>query len=168
MKYRRWTEPEIAFLTNAISGRKVPEVVKMFNSHFGTNLRMKQVRGALSCREIRSGLGKGCPGVKRPSKSKDGDESIKSGYVAVKVSGEWVIKHIYTWESAHGKVPKGHVIMFADQDRSNFNLDNLICVSRKELGTMAYLGVITKDKNLTKTGLLIADIMIKQNELKRG
>jgi hypothetical protein len=72
------------------------------------------------------------------------------------------------WEKANGKVPKGHVVIFADGNIRNFNLDNLMLVSRAELGVMNRCCLISIHKELTRTGKTIADIKILAGKRKRG
>ena len=63
-----------------------------------------------------------------------GSERIYSGYIEVKVSrSEWRWKHYLIWEAAHGLIPDGHLIRFADGNNRNFCLDNLFAVSRTDL-----------------------------------
>lgn len=60
----------------------------------------------------------------------------KDGLIYVKVAEPktWQSKQSLVWERHHGrKVPKGHVIAFADGDRLNFDIDNLRLLSRAEL-----------------------------------
>jgi hypothetical protein len=71
------------------------------------------------------------------------------------------------WEAANGPVPKGHVILCADGNRHNIDLDNLLLVSRKELVVMARLGLITSDTDLTKTGKTLAEVILLANERER-
>lgn len=61
------------------------------------------------------------------------------GYVFVKRSEHlrpsrrnWVSKHQAIYEAAHGLIPAGSIVRFVDNDRTNFALDNLECVSRKQ------------------------------------
>lgn len=55
----------------------------------------------------------------------------KDGYVIVKVGEKkWKRKHIWIWEKEHGEVPEGHIIIFRDNDKYNFDIDNLKCISR--------------------------------------
>lgn len=62
-----------------------------------------------------------------------GTERLYNGYVEVKVSrSKWRWKHHLIWEQAHGPVPDGHLICFADGDTRNFSLDNLISISRSD------------------------------------
>ena len=64
----------------------------------------------------------------RPIRSQVGDERLGSkGFIEVKVSAKrWRPKHIVVWEKSHGPLPKTHVLYFADGDKFNFDLDNLV------------------------------------------
>lgn len=37
------------------------------------------------------------------------------------------------WEAAHGPVPAGHALAFVNGDKTDIRLDNLECISRREL-----------------------------------
>lgn len=98
-----------------------------------------------------------------------GSERItRDGYVQVKVRDlsfpdckkNWKGKQIIVWERHHGqKVPPGYAVIFGDQDKRNFNPDNLILVSRAQLATLNKNGLIQRDAGLTRTGLLIANVL---------
>lgn len=45
----------------------------------------------------------------------------------------WRFVHVIVWEEAHGPVPNGHAIVFKNADASDIRLDNLECISRREL-----------------------------------
>ncbi|GHV76492.1 hypothetical protein AGMMS49942_13130 [Spirochaetia bacterium] len=92
------------------------------------------------------------------------------GYVKVKIADPktWKVKHRIIWEKANGPVPKGNVIIFADGNRMNVKLKNLLMVSRKELAVMNRSGLIYENAEFTKTGKLIADIKIGIADRKRG
>lgn len=45
----------------------------------------------------------------------------------------WHEKHRLIWESVHGPLPKGTVVIFLDGDRLNFEPDNLQLITRQEL-----------------------------------
>lgn len=45
-------------------------------------------------------------------------------------------KHVWLWEQAHGKKPRGTVVIFRDGNIRNFDPDNLLLVSRAELLAM--------------------------------
>lgn len=66
----------------------------------------------------------------------------RDGYVEIKVpepnpyttcASRFKHKHLWLYEQAHGPVPKGHAVIFADGNNRNFSLENLVCVSRGEL-----------------------------------
>jgi hypothetical protein len=100
-----------------------------------------------------------------------GSERItKDGYAEIKIRNPrtWKAKHIIIWEKAHGKVPKGNAIIFADGNRLNLKLKNLLMVSRAELAVMNHLGLISTNAEITKVGKTIADIKIKIAERKKG
>lgn len=62
-----------------------------------------------------------------------GTERLYNGYVEVKVSrSKWRWKHRLIWKQAHGPVPDGYLVCFADGDSRNFSLPNLIAVPRKD------------------------------------
>ncbi|NCD40943.1 MAG: HNH endonuclease [Bacteroidia bacterium] len=46
---------------------------------------------------------------------------------------KWVLMHRWIWETQYGVIPPGHVITFKDKDPMNCTLDNLECITRKEL-----------------------------------
>jgi len=106
-----------------------------------------------------------------------GSERVNvDGYIDVKVHDytgkdskkNWKGKHIITWERHHGrKVPDGHAVIFGDGNRRNFDPENLILVSRAQLARMNQSGLIKNDANLTKTGVIIADLLNKIGERKK-
>ncbi|MNC69024.1 hypothetical protein D3C75_1196760 [compost metagenome] len=81
----------------------------------------------------------------------------------------WRGKHLIVWELHCGRsVPKGHVVIFGDGDRRNFDPDNLILVTRGQLAIMNKRGLIQKDAELTRSGVILADIIQKMGERKRS
>jgi hypothetical protein len=191
----RFTVKEIRFLERKIPGRSLADMTALFNARFGLELTEGQIGNALSRHGLRSGRdcrfrpgqvshnkGKtGCyPGCEKGHFKKGnrpwnwkpvGSERVNAdGYTEVKVRNpkKWKCRHILVWEAANGKVPKGRVIIFADGNRSNPKLENLLMVSRSELAVMNHLGLISGCAEGTKAGKLIADIRMKAAELKRG
>lgn len=73
----------------------------------------------------------------------------------------WMPKGRYIYEQAHGKIPKGHKVIFADGDHNNFDLDNLILVSNAEELIMNQRKLISKEAEFTKTGAIIAKVLDK-------
>jgi len=102
-----------------------------------------------------------------------GSERItKDGYIQIKVQDgkfqhNWKGKHIIIWEEHNGSVPPGHVVIFGDGNKRNFDIDNLILVSRAQLVILNKNRLIQNDTELTKTGIIIADIYRKIGERRK-
>ena len=99
-----------------------------------------------------------------------GSERIdKDGYTYIKVSepNTWKLKHRVLWENNNGPIPEKHRLIFADGDRQNICLDNLILVSYSEAFIMNQKKLFKKDKDLTKTGVTVAKVLDKVNKRKR-
>jgi hypothetical protein len=99
-----------------------------------------------------------------------GTEVIKGdGFMSVKVANPdvWKYKHYIIWEAAYGPKPEGHKIIFADGNKLNFDLDNLLLVSKAESTVMNFMGLITNNADLTKLGKSIADLKLLINKQKR-
>ena len=92
------------------------------------------------------------------------------GYLWVKVAqpNKWRLKHRVIWETTNGPIPDGHKIIFADGNRSNFDINNLICVSAAELARLNQRGLIFNNPEATKAGVLVARLLTKAGKIKRG
>ena len=116
------------------------------------------------------------PGHKAHNWVPIGSERIKrinaDGYTEIKIQDgklqkNWRGKHILIWEEHNGPLPKGHAVIFGDGNPRNFEPDNLLLVSRKQLVRMNQRGLIYDDAELTRTGIIIADIHNKIGERKK-
>ena len=102
-----------------------------------------------------------------------GSERItKDDYIQIKIQDgqlqkNWRGKHILIWEEVNGALPDGHAIIFGDGDKRNFDIDNLICVSRAQLVRLNQNGLIQKDADLTRTGIIVADMIAKMSERRK-
>lgn len=185
------------FVVEHYVGRTTNEVQKMIFEKFGVNEEIRRIRLIARKHGLKSGVnmqfGKRQPSAKKGIKFKNkgqfqkgqkphnfrdvGSERVdNNGITEIKVTNDssvpiksrWRKKHSVIWEQMNGmKIPEGHVIMFADGDRQNFTKENLICVSRAELMFMNKNGLVYKDAELTKTGLLIARLHLATLERKK-
>ena len=82
----------------------------------------------------------------------------------------WIRKHYYIYEKHYGKVPKSCVIVFADGNRDNFELDNLICLSRRKHLFMNINNMFYTNKEYTYASVNLARLLLKISDLnkKRG
>jgi len=102
-----------------------------------------------------------------------GSERVNGdGYIDIKVADgklqkNWKGKHILIWEEHNGPMPKGHVVIFGDGNRRNFDPDNLILVSRAQLAVLNKNRLIQDNADLTRAGIIVADIYRKIGERKK-
>lgn len=184
---------EIEYLKSISYGRSSKEITEMFNRKFGLDIGVKAVSsvrkryGIITGRTGRFEKGqkswnkdkKGLTGANKTSFKKGnkpvnylpvGSERVNGDdYVDIKIADPnvWKGKHILEWERYNGPVPDGHCIIFGDRNNRNFNLENLICVSRSQLLTLNNNNLIKEDIELTKIGINIADVKLKIGEVKR-
>jgi hypothetical protein len=161
-QYHHYTTEEIQFIRENFAGHSYAEIVEMFYRHYGVKLCVRQIVKVTSKDERQK--------LKYYRALKTGTEIKNNGYTYVKIADPdvWKPKHRLIWEKANGPVPKGHVIMFADGNKSNFDLSNLLLVSKKALMTMNTHALIFPNPELTKIGKTIADIKIAIKDRKRG
>jgi len=103
------------------------------------------------------------PALKKPI----GYERVnKTGYTWVKVRepDTFKAKHRFIWEKHHGKIPANHCLIFLDGNKQNITLDNLALVSRGELAVLNIKKLRKNDKQLSKSGILLAKLIIKTNK----
>ena len=191
MTRNKYTEEQKQFLRDNFAGTSREDMTAMFNARFGTSLPLSKViplayrlglkNGRLRLTQFRKGhatwhKGKKHPlGEKHPRYRPVGSEHVdKRGYIIVKVAdpSKWRRKHTLVWEEAHGPAPKGHTVIFADRDHANCSLDNLILVSRAQLGVMNRRGLCAADAGLTRAGKAMAETILligkRKREVRRG
>lgn len=99
-------------------------------------------------------------------KLKLGDNTVKSGVLYEVINVDYSIpfaqrivpKRRIVWEREKGPIPDGHVIIQADADFMNCDINNLRCIPR------AYISIINKNK-WAKTSPELLDAAIKYCEL---
>ncbi|EHN17105.1 HNH endonuclease signature motif containing protein [Clostridium sporogenes] len=190
----KYIKKQIEFIIKNVKGRSNKELTEMFNDKFGLSLKVSQIKSFKKNRKLDSGLNgqfkkgqepwnKGIKGVYAKGCEKTwfkkgstpinhrpvGSERITvDGYTEIKVAepNKWRLKQQLIWEKYNGTIPKGYSILFGDGNKRNFDIDNLILVSRQQLLIMNRNKLIQTDADLTKTGLIIADIYQKIGQRK--
>lgn len=191
----RYSAEEKEFIKNNVKGRSNDELLQMFNDRFGLNLKKSQIAAFKKNNRLSSGLdGRFKPGHVPFNKGKKGlicggketqfkkgqralnyrpigSERVSvDGYIEIKVAdpGKWRMKHLVLWEEANGPIPKGHCLLFLDGNKLNVSLDNLQLITRSQLVRMNQNGLISTEADLTKTGVIVAEILSKIGERKRN
>lgn len=94
----------------------------------------------------------------------------KDGYMVIKTkeTGRWQLYQRHIYEKAHNvKLDKDDIVLFADGNTRNFDVDNLVRITREELLYLNQEGLISEDKDVTKTGVGVAKLMAKIRERER-
>jgi hypothetical protein len=63
-------------------------------------------------------------------KIREGKKGEAYGFGNTKI---WPLLNRHVWEQVHGPIPIGHAIVFKDGDRTNCEIGNLECLSRRDL-----------------------------------
>ena len=194
--YYLLTPEQDEYVRKIAKGHTCAEITAMLNKEFGLKLSVSQIKFYKQNHGIRSGINaRFKKGQEPPNKGKKlspekyakaaptmfkkgqlpiqtspvGTESWRSdGYLWVKVAmpNKWRQKHRLIYEAAHGPVSPGSKIIFADGNRKNFDINNLICVTSAELARLNQKHLIFENAEATKTGVLVARLISKTAELK--
>ncbi|MBP3917449.1 HNH endonuclease signature motif containing protein [Clostridium sp.] len=183
----KWTNEEKEYLVSIVKGSTYKEITKQMNDKFEYNFSEEQIKGMMYRNKLTTGTGgyfkkgftpwnkglKGYMGANKTSFKKGtippnqvsiGTESIaKGGYIKVKVGepNKWKLKQRYIYEQHYGEIPKGHNVIFADRNIQNFDINNLILVSKAEMLILNNNKLIFEDEELTKVGVNIAKVIDK-------
>jgi len=186
------TSEQLQFLKDHVEGLHNKKLTEMFNATFGTNLQWETIKAFKKYYKLKSGIDpKLKPGndlwksVKNPKSRANctsysaghtsatqkpiGSERTDSdGYIWVKIAQPrvWREKSRVVWEETNGKIPTGSIVIFGDRNKQNFDLTNLILVTRRQLAQLNKNHLIQCDADLTRSGIIIADILNKIGEIK--
>lgn len=191
-----YSEKRIQFLKDNVKGISLQELTDRFNRAFNSELSKEAIGRMKRKLNLTSGVNtkfkKGQTSWNKGKKMSQetyekckktmfqkgnlsnarpvGDERIDvDGYTYIKVEqpNKWKLKHRVLWEEKYGDIPKGYNLIFADGNKQNLDLDNLILVSNSELFILNQKALYKKDKELTKSGVAIAKVIDKVNKRKK-
>lgn len=74
------------------------------------------------------------------------------------IKRSWKPKHRVVWESVHGRIPKGWIIIFRDNDKTNTKIDNLIPVRRGTHAVLNHTGLYGYSGEFKETAIRIAEL----------
>jgi len=192
-----YTLDQKEFIKANIKGISVFKLVDKINKRFDTDLNYNQIRAYVKNHKLTSGHDTqykkghnptgGCikKGQRRGVKTEYkkgvhphnwvpvGAERITTdGYIDIKVQDghqqhNWKAKHKIIWEKANGPIPKGNVVIFANGDNRDFDIDNLLCITKHQLLVLNRKHLIKNNSNITKTSVELAKLYIKIAEVKK-
>lgn len=107
-----------------------------------------------------------------PQHREVGSERINvDGYTEVKVAepNKWKLKQRVVYEEATGeKLTKNDVIIFLDGDRQNFDINNLVKMTRPELVRYNQDHLYGEEVEINETAVLVAKLKAKMGEARDG
>ena len=169
-----WSKEEEEYLKEICNGHTYKEIIELFKIKFNVTLNKSQVKYKLTNLKLFTNTSNFKKGHKINEKP-IGSEVFRLGRGHncwfIKVDEKtWVKKHHYIYEKTYGKIPKGHTLIFADGNKDNFEIDNLICLSRKEFLFMSGRNMFYNNKEYTYTSVNLARLMLRISDLnkKRG
>lgn len=187
----KYSKIEDEFLIKNVKGITLKELTYRFNKKFRTNVKESSIANRKVRLKIRSGIvggqfkkgnipfNKGTKGIMKANKTsfKKGNipknykpigyERInKDGYTEIKIKDPnvFVLKHRYLYEQKYGKIPKGYKLIFADKNKQNLDINNLLLVTDAEELIMNNRKLISENKELTKIGAVLAKVIDKTNK----
>lgn len=189
----KFTQEQNEFLLANYQGKYSKELAEMFNKKFKTDVSPKQIKNFRRNHSLNCGLtgrfqknhvpfNKGTKGIMKSNKTSFkkgnipknykpiGSERINIyGYVEVKIAdpNKWETKNRFIYKKYKGDIPKGFKVIYADGNKLNNHLDNLILVSNSEELIMNKRKLIYDRKELTETGHLIAKVIDKTNKMQK-
>jgi HNH endonuclease len=193
MKHHKYTDEQIEFLRENVKGHSYKEIQEMFNKQFNLNLKITQIGSSIKRYNLSNGVNSKFQKGNKPLHSWQkgqqisvetqfkkgnipvnykpvGSERVNAdGYVYIKIKDPrtWKPKHNVLWEQHHGPIPKNHCVIFADGDRLNVTIENLILITRSQLLIMNRQNLINENPEFTKTGVLIASVIQKRSKRKK-
>lgn len=189
-----WTDKEKEYLKEITPGHHYSEIQELMNKKYNLDFTSTQIKGALRRYKLNTGFNgqfktdhipfnkdkkglwfKGSEktwfkkGTIPPNHRPVGSKRITvDDYTEVKIAepNKWRLKQQLVWEEHNGKIPKGYAVIFGDGDRHNLEINNLILVTRQQLLILNRNKLIQNDADLTRTGVIIADLYQKISDRK--
>ena len=185
-----FTDEILDFIKANVKGLYNKELAELVNKKFGTEYSAGQIERIKIRLHVVSGLtGQFEKGQIPPNKGKKmskevyekasktmfkkghlpknhkpvGSERVDAeGYYWIKIAEPrtWKMRHVYEYEKVYGPLNKGEIVIFADGNKANFNIENLIKITRSELLSLNRYRKISEFGNVTKANL--ATIRLKK------
>lgn len=175
---REYNKEHDDFITNSYSNFGKITATDMFNEMFGQKRTIDSIEarakkiGVKVTNERRKQAGSENSRIKFDAdKYKLGAIRIHHGYTYIKVSDDisnhnrnWRLKHHVVYENNFGKIPKGYIVEFLDNDKTNFDPNNLVAIPWKYHGWLQ--GNLMKSSNpiVTQAGIMWCELQDKLTE----
>lgn len=190
----QYTAEEQKFMKEYVPGHSYREIQKAFTEKFGWEISLGQVNSYIGNHHLNTGrTGRFQKGQEPPNKGKKGvcaagcektwfkkghipanyrpvgsERVNKDGYIEVKVDpNKWRLKHRVVWEAVNGKISKGYIIIFRDNDKTNTDINNLMLIKQGTHAVLNHTGLCEYSGEFKETAVRIAELKTVSNEAKR-
>lgn len=191
----RYTKAERKFMLEYVPGHSYREIQAAFTEKFGWEISTGQVKGYIANHGLHTGRdGRFRKGQVPPNKGKKGScaagcekswfrkgnipanhrpvgsERVNvDGYIEIKTEepNKWRQKQKVVWEAVYGKVPKGCLLIFRDNDKKNTNIENLMLIDRKTHAVLNHTGLCRYRGEFKETAVKIAELKISASQAKK-
>lgn len=177
-----YTPEQITFLSEHVEGTKYPVLAEMFNARFGCNKTAQTIKSVCRYKGLHNGIDPRFRAGFTPKNRfpvwtcQHGERTQPIGYEYVNVRGftivkiaepnQWRAKHIVIWEEKNGPLPKGNVVLFANGNRQDFRLDNLIMLTSSEWSYLRMQGKLSDNEDANRAAILIAKVTARVASLR--
>jgi len=169
---KKFTEHEKQFIQDYAGADKGHREIAMeFNTQFDSNVTPKQIKSALSRYSVSTGrTGRFEKNATPHNKKKTGTLRVnEKNTVEIKSDdGKWDALHRILYKKYHGNIPAGHIVIFANSNKRDFRLENLLAVSHAEYIIMKRRRLLSHQKDATKAALLVAKLRLKIIDHDKG
>lgn len=191
----QYTAEERQFMAEYVPGHSYREIQKAFTEKFGWEISLGQVNSYIGNHHLNTGrTGRFQKVQEPPNKGKKGvcaagcektwfkkghipanyrpvgsERVNKDGYIEVKVAdpNKWRLKHRVVWEAVNGKISKGYIIIFRDNDKTNTDINNLMLIKQGTHAVLNHTGLCEYSGEFKETAVRIAELKTVSNEAKR-
>lgn len=165
---------KLEYFKSIVPGHYTKEIIDLYYKKYGEVMSKWKVDGLKKTYKLKSNVD---ARFKKGEKHGGQIPSVigarrknERGFWLIKVAqpNVWKREHIYIWEKEYGKLSKDKCLVFLDGNKDNVKLKNLKAVKRREQLLMSRINLFAKNKDITETGIKIAQVINKTNEIKNN
>lgn len=167
---RKYNVKLISWLKDNAKNYTVKEIIPLVNKKFKETYNDKSIRKLFYSNKIEYKYECKQRSYNNAYKKPIGTEYVRSdGMTLVKTGkNEWKYKQRLIYEQHYGiELSSDMYVIFLDQDRNNFDINNLRAVSNHESCILSNQKLFSKNPVATETGILIAKNIIKTKTLEK-
>ena len=171
MRKKLLNEDELKYFKLIVNGHSNLEIRQLFFKKYGKTLTEDQVNNQKRTYKLKSNKPYRFDSKNNPNYKPIWYEYITpDGYILVKVGqpSEYKLKHHIIWEKYYGKIPDDSYVMFLDQDKTNFDINNLKLIKKQDLRSVISKKILTKNKTINESYILLHKLINKTKQLQEG